>query len=158
MNDDSIRTSGALRRVSSPIDLVLDRLANHRVQATGQDRWRACCPGHGGDNPSALSIGVGTEGQILLRCWQGCAVDQVVASIGLDLSDLFPSRQSHGSSPQRRRLLSPKQALELLYDEAQFVAVCASNIAHEKSLTDDDRARCLTAAGRIAYLRDEVCE
>jgi len=158
MNDDSNRTSGALRGAASPIDLVLDRLSSHRVQATGQDRWRACCPGHGGDNQSTLSIAVGAKGGVLLHCFQGCDVDQVVASIGLDLSDLFPPRESHDSSPQRRHLLAPKQALELLYQEAQLVAVCASNIAHERALTADDRARCLVAAGRIAYLRDEVCK
>ena len=158
MNDSATRTGTVIRAVSSPIDLVLDRLANHRVRACGPDRWRACCPGHNGDNPSALSVGVGAEGQVLLNCWQGCHVDQIVSAIGLDLIDLFPSPHSQGSSPSRRRTISASQALELLHNEAQLIALCASNIAHDRALTADDRARCLIAAGRIAYLRDEVCK
>lgn len=93
--------------MSSPIDLVLSRLEQFKLRAHGRDRWRACCPAHGGSNPSALSVGVGADDQVLLRCWHGCEVEQVAHALGLDLTDLFPPtpQQQHHTSgkPARRR-------------------------------------------------------
>lgn len=140
----------------TPIETVLSRID---AKSTGTDRWRACCPAHGGTNPSALSIGIGDNGAVLLRCWQGCDVEQIVGALGLDLTDLFPARQQprSGSGPlKRRRLISAGQALDLLHDEAQIVALCAINIAHGTKLTLGDIERVMLAAGRVAYLRDEV--
>lgn len=134
-------------------DILLSRLP--KVRARAPDQWSAQCPAHDDKGPS-LSIKETPDGRVLLHCFAGCSVDEVVAAIGLDLADLFPPRESHGAPLQRRRLLSAAQALELLTDEAQLVALCGSNIANGVELTDDDRDRCLTAAGRIAYLRDEV--
>lgn len=132
---------------------LLDRLDKVRPRGPGQ--WSACCPAHDDKGPS-LSIRETPDGRVLLHCFSGCAVDEVVGVLGLDMSDLFPPRESHGAPLQRRRLLAAGQALDLLHDEAQLIALCGSNIAHGVELTDADRDRCLAAAGRIAYLRDEV--
>lgn len=145
--------------MSRPIDLVLSRLDGHKLRENGRDRWRSCCPGHGGSNPSALSIGVGDNDAVLLRCWHGCDIEQIVTALGLELTDLFPPKpeNGHGSGPlKRRRLITAGQALDLLHDEAQLVALCAANIANGVEINDDDRSRVLTAAGRVCILRDEV--
>ncbi len=140
----------------TPLEIVLDRLSAYGLRQNGADRWRACCPSHNGGNRSALSIGLGHEGQVLLRCWQGCDVEAVAGALGLELTDLFPPRESSAGRPQRRRLLTAGQALGLLADESNLVAVAASTVAHGIALSDADRARVLQAAGRIAYLRQEV--
>jgi hypothetical protein len=142
--------------MSAPIDMVLSRLTPFKLRENGRDRWRACCPAHGGSNPSALSVGIGNDGAVLLKCWHGCSADDVSGALGLDLADLFPPRESHGAPLKKRRLISAGQALDLLHDEAQFIVGTAASIAHGTVLTDDDKARALTAAGRVAYLRDEV--
>ena len=82
--------------MSRPIDAVLSRLDGFKLRENGRDRWRACCPAHGGKNASALSIGVGADEQVLLRCWHGCEVEQVAHALGLELSDLFPPKVSNG--------------------------------------------------------------
>ncbi len=140
----------------SPLDIVLDRLASYRLRPTGVDRWRARCPAHGGNNASALSVGMGREGQVLLRCWQGCDAEAVAGALGLDLSDLFPPRESGAGRPHRRRLLTAGQALGLLAGESNLVAVAAASVAHGVALSEGDRARVLQAAGRIAYLSQEA--
>jgi hypothetical protein len=84
--------------MSAPIDMVLSRLAPFKLRENGSDRWR-CCPAHGGSNPSALSVGVGDNGAVLLKCWHGCSADKVAGSLGLELADLFPPRESHGAPP-----------------------------------------------------------
>lgn len=140
-----------------PVDLILDRLDKPRP--SGQDRWRARCPSCGGGSTSALSIGIGTDDAVLLKCWKGCDAEQVAAAIGLELSDLFPPKPQagHGTGPmKRRRLITAGQALNLLHDEAQLVALAGSNSAHGVALSEVDRARVLQAAGRIAYLYNEV--
>lgn len=142
--------------MSAPIDLLLSRLAPFKLRDSGRDRWRACCPAHGGSNSSTLSVGVRDDGAVLLKCFHGCSTYEVAGALGLELSDLFPSRESHCAPLAKRRLISDRQALKLLHDEAQLVAMCGANIAHGVELTDDDKARLLTAAGRVAYLRDEV--
>lgn len=142
--------------MSTPVDMVLSRLAPFKLRENGADRWRACCPAHGGSNPSALSIGLGDNGTVLLKCWHGCGADEVAGALGLELSDLFPPRDRHGAPLQKRRLISDRQALELLGDEANLVAVAAANVANGVTLTADDKTRLLRAAERVSYLRQEV--
>jgi hypothetical protein len=91
--------------MSRPIDLVLSRLDQFKLRENGRERWRACCPAHGGSNPSALSIGVGQDDAVLLKCWQGCDVHQVAIALGLELHELFPPKpdSGHGIGPLKRR-------------------------------------------------------
>lgn len=51
--------------MSRPIDVVLSRLEGYRLRPNGPDRWRACCPAHGGSNPTALSVGVSADDAVL---------------------------------------------------------------------------------------------
>ena len=140
----------------NPIDVVLDRLGGHRLRPNGTDRWRACCPAHGGSNPSALSIGVGRDGQVLIKCWHGCDADEVVASLGLELADLFPPRESAAGKSLRRKLISAGQALDLLDNEMTLAVVCASDLAAGRQLDESTRERLTLAAARVGMLRTEV--
>ena len=139
----------------SAIDVILSRLPD--AKQTGRDRWRCACPVCGEANRSTLSIGVGDTGAVLIRCFKSeCGPEAIANALGLQLGDLFPPRLSNAAPMRRRGLLSAGQALNLLNDEAQLIALVGSNIAHGVKLTDADRDRVLQAAGRIAYLRDEV--
>lgn len=145
--------------MSSPIDLVLSRLEGHKLRQQGRDRWRACCPAHGGTNPSALSIGVGADDQVLLKCWHGCDVEQVANALGLELTDLFPPRAPHlhaSGKPARRRLLSAGQALDLLDSEMTLAVVCAADMASGRALDEPTRSRLLRAAARVSMLKEEA--
>lgn len=83
------------RIVQRPTDLLLGQL--ERVKQTGPDTWLASCPTANhrhGDRSRGLSIREGDDGRVLVHCHAGCPVDEVVAALGLELSDLFPQRQS----------------------------------------------------------------
>lgn len=137
-----------------PIDRVLSLLTKTRRRQPGQ--WSACCPAHDDKGPS-LSVRETPEGAVLLHCFAGCEVAEIVAAIGLELHDLFPPQDRPANAPKRTaKLLTTGQALDLLHDEAQLVGICAGNIGHGVALTDADRERVLQAAGRIAYIRSEV--
>src|SRR5438874_8564552 len=72
---------------SSPaLDNVLAHLKGVRPSLRG---WKACCPAHADREPS-LSIGLGEQGQVLLKCFAGCSLERIVEAMGLTLQDLFP--------------------------------------------------------------------
>jgi hypothetical protein len=146
--------------MSPQLDLVLSRLGAYRLRENGRDRWRACCPAHGGKNPNALSVGVGADGEaVLLKCWHGCTVDEVCGALGIELQDLFPPRPAPGggrAAPARRRMVSAGQALDLVDGEMLLCVVCASTMARGLPLPDSTRERLLIGAARVSMLRDEV--
>lgn len=67
------------------VEEVLGKLEGVRRSGKG---WVARCPVHGDRHPS-LSIGTGYDGAILLHCHAGCETEDVVASLGLEMGDLF---------------------------------------------------------------------
>lgn len=155
-----VRAPGAVAAV--PFDVLSDRLVPYGLRVHG-DRGRAICPVCGGRNRSTLSVGVTPDGAVLMKCFKsGCSVDQITAALGLQVSDLFPPRPAApgGGAPalKRRRLLTDRQALELLDDEAAIVFVVACDIGAGREINEQDRQRVLTAAARIAMLRTEVMQ
>lgn len=46
------------------------------------------CPAHE-DARASLSVSEGRDGRALLKCHAGCTVEAIVASLGLDMKDLF---------------------------------------------------------------------
>jgi hypothetical protein len=137
----------------APIDSVLSRLEKVRLRQPGQ--WSACCPAHKDKSPS-LSVRETSDGAVLLHCFAGCEVSEVVAALDLDMNALFPLRKINGQESKRiGRLLTAGQALELLDVESHLVAVAASNLAKGLALTPNDLNRITQAAGRVAWLRRE---
>lgn len=82
-------------------EVFLARL--ERVRRCGPGRWMARCPAHADRNPS-LSIREGERG-LLVKCWAGCAVEEITAALGLTLSDLF---YDGGIIPRERRPAPPQ--------------------------------------------------
>ena len=142
--------------MTAPIDAVLSRLAPFKLREHGRSRWRACCPAHGGSNPSALSIGIGGNDTVLLKCWHGCSADEVAGALGLDLSDLFPPREHRCGPTKKRSLLSAQQCLDVIAFETLMVGTAAFNLANGHALTPDDLQRLGVACGRIQALVAEV--
>lgn len=72
---------------------LLPRLDAVRERGTG--RWTARCPAHEDRTPS-LSIAEGDRG-LLIRCWAGCCLEEIVAALGINLRDLFYDSEDHSS-------------------------------------------------------------
>jgi hypothetical protein len=69
----------------SALDAVLTRL--DKVSRSGQG-YKARCPAHRDRQPS-LSITVGHDGRVLLKCHAGCTTEAIVSSLDLKMADLF---------------------------------------------------------------------
>jgi hypothetical protein len=84
-----------------PVEKVLDRLEGVR-QFNGS--WKALCPAHDDREPS-LSVSEGDDDRVLLKCFAGCKNPDIVASLDLDMGDLFVQGNGHrkkfSSTPQK---------------------------------------------------------
>ncbi len=95
---------------SRALEKVLARLKGVRASRRG---WTACCPAHGDRVPS-LSIGLGEHGQVLLKCFAGCAVACIVQAMGLTMMDLFPDAASAADGRKVPSGMSQRKTLSLL--------------------------------------------
>jgi DNA primase len=130
------------------IDVLLSRLA--KVKQTGRDKWAACCPAHEDKTPS-LVIRALDDGRILLHCFGGCEALDVVESLGLSMSELFPERL--GEFKQIAHPFTAADALRALSRESAIVALSAADALDGKP---QDLDRIAKAAERIAEALEYV--
>lgn len=131
-----------------PIHTFLQLLSGTREVRPGV--WQACCPAHDDKSPS-LSIKETTDGTVLIKCWAGCSAGEIVASVGLELSDLFPTndRFDHSKIPEReRRPWSAIDVLRAVILEVTVIAVIAGKL-HNSGLSEEDANRLALATQRL---------
>ena len=108
--------------MTDPIQTILSRL--RQVRPDGRNRWRACCPAHDDKAPS-LSLRQGDDGRALLFCHAGCPIEAIVSAMGLELNDLFISREeSDMPMTEDRRIAAVypyhDETGKLLYEVVRF--------------------------------------
>jgi hypothetical protein len=118
------------------LEIVLSRLDSVQEIPGG---FIARCPvaAHNDRNPS-LKIGEGSDGRVLLKCWAGCEVLEIVKAIGLELSDLF--ERDYYRPPDKRQVPRPnwRDVIQLLFHDATVVRLCAESMLEGKDITSED--------------------
>ena len=112
------------------IDDVLSRL--QKVRQKSDTQWLACCPAHDDRSPS-LSVGIGNDGRVLLKCWTGCSQKEVVDALNIPWGDLFPDNNYPKTSTS--------EYAKSLWDEAMEDVVQFHPYAKRKKITHDFGAR-----------------
>ena len=130
--------------------LFTDRL--DKVRETGPGRWLARCPAHDDKRPS-LTIRLTDDGRWLLHCFAGCDVHEIVAAIGLELSDLFPPTDRH-YQPGERRPFPALDVLRAVSHEVLIAALACGDVVAGKPLSEADFQRVLLARDRIQNAAD----
>jgi len=70
---------------------ILDKLAHlPKARQVRPGGWIARCPVHEDENPS-LTWATGAEGRALIKCHAGCATEDIVSAVGMEMADLFVS-------------------------------------------------------------------
>ncbi len=128
------------------VDVLLSKL--EKVKPTGKQRWFARCPAHDDKGPS-LSIRETEDGRVLVHCFAGCSVYEIVQAVGLELSDLFPPRNDGRHNRPERRPFPATDALRAIGFEALVVCAAAAAMATGETLSAVDRERLLQAGERI---------
>ena len=128
------------------IDTFLSRLSS--IKRTGIGRYLACCPAHPDKHPS-LNVRELDDGRILVKCFAGCSVEEVLDAVGLEFDALYPEKLiGHCLHPERRPF-SARDILEAVGNEALIVSVAASTIARGETLVEDDCERLMLASRRL---------
>ena len=93
--------------MTSPLDRVRDGLERRECRPVRSGRgFSARCPAHE-DNRASLSVSEGDDGKALVRCFAGCEPGDIVAALGLELSDLFPPKE-----PKRKTKSGPGRIVQ----------------------------------------------
>lgn len=112
-----------------PLRTVRDALDHHDCGPTGPDhKLVARCPAHDDRSPS-LSVSEGIDGRVLLWCFAGCATEDVIKSLGLTWTDLFP--KGHRSGRPHNVLAKPRDAIDLVLDAFRELEIdygCTRNV------------------------------
>jgi len=113
-------------------DRVLDRLAGvHRARRG----WAAKCPAHDDRTPS-LTISLGDQGQVLLYCFAGCALERILDRLQLTVRDLYPGAPMDLTDVHREALnLLRAQQRRRQHDQGAMAdADCWAVIRHARAL------------------------
>lgn len=132
-------------------DTLLSQLEN--VKRTGDGRWLARCPAHE-DRRASLAVRELGDGRVLVHCFAGCSITEVVGAVGLDMAALFPEKNIVDGKPERR----PFPAADILRAvsfETMIVSLAAAQLAKGKRLAADDHERLKLAASRLQAAAEE---
>jgi hypothetical protein len=102
------------------LDEFLARLENLRKSGRG---WSARCPAHV-DRSNSLSVALGDDGRLLVHCFAGCTVAEIVGAMGLHITDLFPDAppRARPSRPWRSQIQEARA--QILRDARQQPWAC----------------------------------
>ena len=125
------------------LDEFLSRLT--KVKKTGNG-WIACCPAHDDKSPS-LTVGIGKGGGVIAHCFGGCDIADVVAAVGMTLSDLMP--ETAPDRPYSRQRLPAMDVLRALRFHATMTAIVASDIANDRPITQETKDTMMETAAAI---------
>jgi hypothetical protein len=125
-----------------------------KVKSTGSGKWIACCSAHPDMSPS-LAIKQTDGGKLLLHCFSGCPVTDIVAAVGLELSDLMPTNPSYqkGTKPPR---FNKYELFDRLAFEAVILSMAIRQLLAKEDLSPEDLSRVLHAENTINGIVREV--
>ena len=92
---------GTHNNASSPLQEILPKLK--KLKHIGSNRHMAECPAHD-DREGSLSISQGDDGRVLLKCFAGCATEDVVKALGIEMKDLFKKNGEGGAKSSRKNV------------------------------------------------------
>jgi hypothetical protein len=130
---------------------LLDRL--HRVKQSAPGQWIARCPAHEDRSPS-LSIRQLDDGRVLIHCFAGCEPGDVLAAVGLTLSDLFPARLPGHRYSAFRTTVPARDLLLVLAHEITVVLLILADISKDRVVNEEQMQRLCRAAALVGKARD----
>jgi len=129
-----------------PLEKVLERLPE--AKELGPGRYLSPCPGHDDRHPS-FKIREVSDGTVLLKCWAGCSAAHIVASIGLELKDLFPKTLDNRPPLKPYERWVVRDVIKAQADQSLMVVIAASAVAAGKTLSEEDNKLLIQAAKQL---------
>lgn len=126
-------------------DLIISRV--EKARQTGRDSWVCRCPAHPDKNPS-MTVRETDDGRVLIHCFAGCGVEEIIGALGLSFDALFPDKPIEHGKPLCRPFPAA-DVLACLEFEAFVVCVAAASMASFGPMDEDMRNRLILARERI---------
>jgi hypothetical protein len=139
----------------SSAEKIISRLA--RVKQIGPDKWTAACPIDQSRNGRPIAVRAMPDGRTLMHAFCGCDTGDVLQTIGLTFSDLFPERQSREYRPERPSF-DAAQVLDAVAHEIRVAVVIAHEITAQGSVDEELEQRLHTAARRLNAALEAIGE
>jgi hypothetical protein len=130
------------------VETLLQRLDKVKRSTTDPNRWIASCPTRADKHPS-MSIRELPDGRVLVHDFGGDSVHEILAAVGLEMSDLFPPRQLFDGRKPERKPFYADDALRCLAFESKLILLAALETIEGKPLNDGDFDRLVLAVERI---------
>jgi hypothetical protein len=121
------------------------------VRKTGPGRWLMRCSVHEDRSPS-VSVRELPDGRVLVHCFAGCSVEDILAAVGLDWSALFPVDWA-GREFKKAPGIPARDVLEALEQESLIVAVIGYDMIRKREIGEKDFERLRLACQRIGAAR-----
>jgi hypothetical protein len=136
--------------------MSVENLLNNlrKVRKMGQDRWLACCPAHDDKSPS-MSIRALPDGAVLVHCFAGCSVHEIVAAAGLDISELFPEKTEH-FVPRQKMPFTHREAMAALVPEIFTIALIGRQMASGIPNDEKTQQALILAVSRVSAAHSYV--
>lgn len=124
----------------------LDKVREKPTKGTSRN-WEACCPAHDDNDPS-LSITELSDQRVLVHCWAGCSALDVISSLGLEWSELFPPDDNYQPLAKTKHSTDLDKMLvginQRTVDEI-VIAMGDESMAKGEKLSPQDRQRYMDA-------------
>lgn len=139
------------------IQRLLSRLegVSHAHQKAKLTCWSARCPAHEDRSPS-LSI-ADDNGKVLIHCHAGCSPADIVAAVGMNISDLFPRKTLTGGRGQHLPWLGAAAYKAIIYD-VTLVALIASSMHQQRGISERDYESLFAALERLVRTKERAYE
>lgn len=129
------------------LDQILNKISKLK-KSTNSNQWTGCCPAHKDKNPS-FSIKLTDDGRILLHCFTGCTLSEILNSLGLEMSDLYPKNSDLLGKKPIKNILSPRDILNVISNEILKVLLIAHDMNQSKSISQDSYSSLEKSVSRI---------
>jgi len=118
-----------------------------KVRSTSKNNSYNClCPAHA-DRNASLSIKIADDGRVLIHCFAGCDIQNILSAVGLTLDDIIPERIE--LLKPIGKAFNPYAILKTMKDEALFVYMCASHIEKGETLEQSDKDKLIDTVQKL---------
>jgi hypothetical protein len=124
-------------------EIILERL--DMVRKTGSNKWIARCPAHQDGTPSLSVTEVSNGERVLIHCHAGCGALDILESVGLDWSALYPEGENYSPLFKNTR---EQQAIDDM-----VVAIAQAKRAKGERLSEQDKQALIQAKLRTVGAR-----
>lgn len=147
--------------IDEKLQMMLDRLSGVKRFQNG---FMAYCPSHSDQRSQSLGIRIGRNGGIIFNCFAGCDRQEILASVGLTFTDLFPDRidinyhNGHNKYDDKKsdKGFSRNELFQLLIAENTIIHIALCDVLNGKKLNRESKLRIKQAMITITNIKSEV--